>query len=473
MGGCWRTLSRLGKLIVRRELLTSGVLAVAVSACALVDPVDPRFDTVNRSLSKARNESILLNILRASHEWPLSFTTVPQVTPGMTNVTSVGLPNFLLGPSYRAPLVAGVAATGYTLPSSSPMRDAIFNNNTLSNSTSVSSSFSVSSLETGTFYNGLLSPVSLHDLNYFIRQGYSRELLFWLFADTVEVFIGGQVHGFQYNPPDDYGCPEREPRHRCFREFVEIATITGLSVEAKTVKPGSGGAKTTDGLATEGAANPKGGDGGEKSGGGEKKGSSGGSGAKTEYSRFCFDPVLADRGRRAMNPERLRIVRAQYLDAFTPSPVCGTPWFPGQREEEATDTLQFNVGPLRFKILTRSTNSIYQFLGKILKERLRAQQDELLPAGTPVVLRAYLPRPDERLPLLSTTRDDPNLLTIVPAGAGVPCFVHTYFIDGDWCVPEQGASNTKRIFSLLAELLALKTQASELAITPAVRIINQ
>src|SRR5262249_2867106 len=139
MGGCWRTLSRLGKLIVRREFVTRGGRAVAVTAFAPRDPGDPRFAHRNPRPRQAPNRSILLNILRASHEWPLSFTTVPQVTPGMTNVTSVGLPNFLLGPSYRAPLVAGVAATGYTLPSSSPMRDAIFNNNTLSNSTSVSS----------------------------------------------------------------------------------------------------------------------------------------------------------------------------------------------------------------------------------------------------------------------------------------------------------------------------------------------
>jgi hypothetical protein len=483
MSACWGVLSRIGKLLPLRKLFASGLLAMAVGACAMVDPVDPRYDTVNRSLSKARNESILLNILRAAHEWPLSFTTVPQVNPGMTNETTVGLPNFLLGPSYRAPQVAGVAASGYSLPSSSPMRDVIFGNNTLSNRTQVTSSFSVSSLETGTFYNGLLSPVSLHDLNYFIRQGYSRELLFWLFADTVEVFFGNQVIGFQYNPPDDYGCPEREPRRRCFREFVEIATITGLSVEAKTMRPGSGGggsakgggggdSSAADGVVTEGASNPKGGGGG--GGGGEPKKSSGGggSGPKTEYSRFCFDPVLADRGRRAMNPERLRIVRAEYLDAFKPSPICGSPWTPGQTEEESTDTLQFNVGPLRFKILTRSTNSIYQFLGKVLKEEIRAKEDAL---REEFVVGAYLPpgRLDERLPLLSTTRDDPKLLTIVPAGAQEPCFVHTWFIDGDWCVPERGASNTKRIFSLLAELLALKTQAADLAITPAVRIINQ
>src|SRR5882757_7271224 len=150
-------------------LVATLLLAGLVGACAIVDPVDPRYDTVNRSLSKARNESILLNIIRAGHEWPLSFTTVPQVNPSMSNVTSVGLPNFLVGPSYKPPLVGPftgpVLQTPYSLPTNSPMRDAIFSNQTLSNAVTVSSNFSVSSLETGTFYNGLLSPVSLHDLN--------------------------------------------------------------------------------------------------------------------------------------------------------------------------------------------------------------------------------------------------------------------------------------------------------------------
>jgi hypothetical protein len=301
----------------RAALLSSLLLAGLLGACAIVDPVDPRYDTVNRSLSKARNESILLNIIRAGHDWPLSFTTIPQVNPSMQNVTTVGLPTFQVGPSYKPPATLTTASAGYSL--GAPLRDVIFGNqNNLTNALTVSSNFSVSSLETGTFYNGLLTPVSLHDLNYFIRQGYSRELLFWLFADTVEVVVGGRTHGFQYNPPDDYGCPEREPRRRCFREFIEIATITGLSVEAKTIRPGGGGAKGGgDAGTTDGAANPKGGDGGAKSGGGPK--------GSTEYSRFCFDPVLAERGKKAMDPERLRLIRAEYLDPFKPSPVCGSP----------------------------------------------------------------------------------------------------------------------------------------------------
>src|SRR5262245_46241889 len=181
-----------------RVALLAGVLLAGLAAgCAVVDPVDPRYDTVNRSLSKARNESILLNIIRAGHDWPLSFTTIPQVNPSAQNVTTTGLPSFQLGPSYRPPAV-GTQVPSYTL--GAPLRNVIFGNqNNLSNQLTFSSNFSISSLETGAFYNGLLTPVNLHDLNYFIRQGYSRELLFWLFADTVQVTIGGRIVGLQYN----------------------------------------------------------------------------------------------------------------------------------------------------------------------------------------------------------------------------------------------------------------------------------
>src|ERR1700681_486152 len=82
-----------------RDLVAGILLAGTLGACAVVDPVDPRYDTVNRSLAKARNESILLNIIRSSHDWPMSFTTVPQVNPSMQNVTTLGSPQFLVGPN--------------------------------------------------------------------------------------------------------------------------------------------------------------------------------------------------------------------------------------------------------------------------------------------------------------------------------------------------------------------------------------
>jgi hypothetical protein len=429
-----------------RDLVAGMVLAATLGACAVVDPVDPRYDTVNRSLAKARNESILLNIIRSSHDWPMSFTTVPQVNPSMQNVTTLGLPSFLVGPNPKGTITPG-----------SPARDVIFGNtNNLTNATTVSSNFSVSSLENGSFYSGLLSPVSLHDLNYFIRQGYSRELLFWLFADSIEVVFGHHVVGYQFDPPYDFGCPPEDPRKRCFREFMEIAVITGLTVEATTVTPGGG---------DKGGGGGKGGDGG------------GGAKGKTEYSRFCFDPVLAERGKKAMNPARLQLLMSKYVDRdYKLSPACGSPWDPG-KEDTQGDTLQFHVGPLTFKVVTRSTYSIYQFLGKLLKQAREGSEPRPRPEaegeGTEGRLesRPNLPRPNEMVPTLSTVREDSSLLNIT-TDASDDCFVATRFIDGIYCVPERGAANTKRIFALLSQLIALKTAAGDLAITPAVRVVQ-
>src|SRR5215813_11324418 len=84
-------------------------LAGLLAGCAIVDPVDSRYDTISRSLAKARNESILLNLARASHDHPLNFVTIANVSPSMSNTTSFSLPTFLVGRS----LAGGDAGPGF------------------------------------------------------------------------------------------------------------------------------------------------------------------------------------------------------------------------------------------------------------------------------------------------------------------------------------------------------------------------
>src|ERR1700735_1007556 len=117
-----------------RVLLVGALLAGALGACAVVDPVDNRYDTVSRSLAKARNESIFLNLVRASHDYPLSFTVVANVTPSLTNTTSLALPSVLLGP--HIPTYSGGGSV--TSPLFTPGRDVIFGNTTAGNTTAVS-----------------------------------------------------------------------------------------------------------------------------------------------------------------------------------------------------------------------------------------------------------------------------------------------------------------------------------------------
>jgi hypothetical protein len=420
--------------------LAGACLAGLLGACSVVDPVDTRYDTISRSLAKARNESILLNLIRASHDYPLSFATVANVTPTMTNVSSLALPSFLFGPNIGLPTTTSVFTPG---------RDVIFGNSTASNSTSVGSNFNVSTQETSTFYEGFLKPIDLQVLDYFIRQGYSRELLFWLFTDAVEITVQGQTIGTRYFPPEDYGCSPKDVRRRCFRHFVLVAIAAGVTVEEQTLQkaPAAGSA------------------------GGSTKSASGGKAETAIFARFCFNPVLAERAANAMGAELYREVTTKYVDLPLKyfSPKCGSDWDPvSEASKPQPDTFNFNVGPIKFKIIPRSAFGVFEFLGALI----RMQRDNPQPAPT-VYIPAERVAEEQKLPILRTVppNADPDLVRVVAANGDARCFVHTWFYDGDYCVPES-ATNTKQIFSLLAQLIAIQTAATDLSITPIVRVIQ-
>jgi len=430
-----------------RALLTGGLLACLLSACAVVDPVDSRYDTVARSLSKARNEAIFLNLVRASHDYPLSFTTIANVTPTMTNTTSLGLPSFLEGPGF-AGILKGATASTTTFPTSSPFRDVIFGNTTASNATAIGTNFNISTQETGAFYDGFLKPIDLQTLAYFIRQGYPRELLFWLFTDSFELSSPKGILGYRYNPPDSLGCDPNDPKHRCFIDWVHIATFGGLTVEEKTQEKS----------------------GGRSGGGGGGGGSSGGPSKPTiyTYARFCFNRIQAEQA-AALAPKSLVAQSTKNLDVplkslYDDEHRCGGAWDPEKTSDTAQpDILPLDFGPIKFRIIPRSAYGVFEFLGQLMKlEREHyVPEANLIPPG-----RADIGEP----PVLATVHEDPHLMTVLQ-NIGGECFVHTWFNDGDYCIPEQ-ATTTKRIFGLLAQLIAIQTATTDLSITPIVRVIQ-
>jgi uncharacterized membrane protein YgcG len=447
-----------------RSLSFVASVACLVGACGLTDPVDNRYDMIGRSLAVARNESIFLNIVRASHDYPLAFTTISQVTPSMTNVSTFALPSFVEGPGAISRVTTVATAPGTTALNTFPTgasRDFIFGNTTAQNQTTVSSNFNVATQETSAFYIGFLKPIDLQTVDYFIRQGYSRELLFWLFTDTVEMKAGPRVIGMRYDPPNDYGCDRTDPRHLCFPDFIRIATAAGLTVEELTQQSVGSAGGSKGGGSSGGSAGGK-----DTSGGG----GSGGAGGKTEtaiFARFCFDPVLARRAQNDMGARWDAMKKA--FDVSLASPKCGSHWDPvKEAQQPQSDTLNFNVGPYQFKITPRSAFGIFEFLGNLMKLQRQQQQQQQQQDSV-----AFLP--PNRLdltqpPLLFTVHDDQNLITVVQNGTPA-CFVHTWFYDGDYCVPED-ATTTKHIFSLLAQLIAIQTAASDLSITPIVRVIQ-
>jgi hypothetical protein len=423
-----------------RGLAACVFVAGMLGACAAVDPVDSRYDTIGRSLAKARNEAILLNLVRASRDDPLNFTTIANVTPFLSNTSSFALPSFLLGPSPRN-----------VEPGFSPGRDVILGNSTAGNSTEISTNFNVSTQETSAFYSGFLKPIDLEVVDYFIRQDYSRELLFWLFTQSVETEVGTKLLLYAYNPPDDYGCPERERdlNKPCFREMVWLAVYLGLTVEERTVQQ-----------ATSGKAGNTG-----QSNGSQPPGSSRSKPETTEYFRFCFDKLLAKKAKDAMYPGMVSEMVSKFsLDFNSLSPRCGEVWDPRKRDPVQSDTLDFHAGGIKFRIKPRSAFGIFEFLGTLIK----MQRPN---APTPWKYQGSL-RSEvlEQPPMLTTVHDDKKLIRVDSDGGG-DCFVYTWFKNETYCVPDE-AFNTKRIFNLLAQLIAIQTAATDLSITPTVRIIQ-
>jgi hypothetical protein len=439
-----------------RALLAGTFVAGALTACAMVDPVDSRYDTVSRSLSKARNEAIFLNLVRASHDYPLSFTTIANVTPTMTNTSTIGLPTFSSGPPN---CIIGTLSAPFThtcsFPTSVPGASTIFGSTTASNATAVSTNFNVATQETNAFYGGFLKPIDLTILAYFIRQGYPRELLFWLFIDSFELKTSRGALGYHYNPKDDLGCdPNDRVRHRCFIDWLHSATLNGLTVEEKTQQRASGTAKSgSEGPSA--AAKP----------------------TTYTYARFCFNTVLAGQAQALAAPEFLNANRldVDFSQVHEEQLQCGSKnWHPernaGDPQEDILP-LTFANGTVTFRIIPRSAYGVFEFLGTLMKLERGGWSPSDYPPDRPISGGYPSDRPwvGAIPPLLATVHEDPRLITVQLQGG--ECFAHTWFIDGDYCVPET-ATTTKQIFSLLAQLIAIQTAASDLSITPVVRVIQ-
>ena len=208
----------------------------------------------------------------------------------------------------------------------------------------------------------LVRPINLRTLNSFIRQGYPRELLFWLFTDSFQLNIRGHLFGYHYAPPDDFGCSKEDPKHRCFVDWVHDATLAGLTVEEKTVQmpPSARGLQTAT------------------------------------YAHWCFSPVSA-RAAQALAPQS-ELERNESdadvhtADIFAPDLVCGGTWDPLAQQDKPQPEilpLTFTKPGIVFSIVPRSAYGVFEFLGTLMK--MRRMELEAQAAGQVLIVPAYFP----------------------------------------------------------------------------------
>ena len=144
---------------------------VLLGGCAgEIDHFSSRIINVSESISRADADNVVRNAVRASLNEPLTFVAVSKVTNGRQSDLKIGLPTITFGPAQA-----------------STAKQWVFSGNVADNSESYS--LELAQLRTDTFTKGMLTPIDPMQLENYSLQGFSRELLLYLFLDKITVDV--------------------------------------------------------------------------------------------------------------------------------------------------------------------------------------------------------------------------------------------------------------------------------------------
>lgn len=341
--------------------------------------------------------------------------------------------------------------------------------------------------------NAILRPTSLHTLNYFIQQGFSPELLYWLFFNVITETHPLPYHVIAKPPHDesndvsdnergDSSTDQSPPNGAGTRQENQSGAQAADAADNRPAQgtqaqPPDSDKANTDNVQARPSNSDQGDDNSEDANEEaqfnnitlayeynpenpaiscnsrrleqvcfadfvrlfvlmgltveERRGESSQGG---DIGRLCFDQALAQRAQRIIARERRpAIASARLLAAVSRGTFAiSLPKCESpwkKLDGDASDRLVFAIGPSIFKIQLRSTYTVFRFLG------------QLVASGTP-----------ENRIMLSDTGDE--LLIIKEETPNDQCFLTGEFEGQTYCIPN-AARSTKQIIGLLGDSLKL------------------
>jgi hypothetical protein len=409
-------MARRGWRSVATDLRTSAKRFAALaamatlSACSLADQLSGHSVEYNVQAETVKNQTLLMNILRAAYRRTLQFTDLSTIS-GQVSVSGTA--------GFSVPFW-GPRAGGQELTVANP-----------SISASNSPTYTVSVLNTKEFYQGILTPIPMKTLSYYIHIGFPEYLLLTLVVSEIE-----------YGPPSarkrianvvdrKIDLPGFKPNLQ-FSDLLKKLISMGLTTEEveETTKlgrpfPAARYPSPTD-LATLDAK-------GirvvpvdhalfqlEKS---------------ASASRFCFDPNLA------REPVYAGVPVGGTGEKLPASLLCGAK-YDFASDGTAPSSSAKPAAPLIIR--THSTEGVIYYLGEIVRRQLQ-----------------LIPPPDGDW--------DPNIFHLKEGDGGVGTITasyegRAYHIDVD----PTGKDRSSQVLDLVSELLAQNNSAKDL---PAPNII--
>jgi hypothetical protein len=484
-------------------------LALALSGCFAVDKFSGRAVDFNVEAEQAQLQALLLNIVRSSLNRPMQFTTLSTITgtASVSGGTTLSLPF-----GHHRPVTAATP-----------------DNLSLTTNMSGGPTFTVPVLDTQEFYQGELKPLTGQEYRFFLDEGISPAVLFYIFVDGIELTVSGTrppqkftFHNYvgddfdvdQFQAVADYllslGITIEQMHHGQqvgptltagqVKNLQDIAQITTAGLHITPVRSAEkpAAAQPAAGAPATTAREPKG---QPKKEAAERPPSQYQIEKDMQVYRPCFDAA----------PEKRKLIDASLL--------CGS-MEPGDNDEQATGNLTRGGGflapdlaaslkqiraayvaklqgdgqpatatelaallelpgnaKLQVRLYMRSTEAIMHHLGSISSRYLAAgdrQRVIQVKVGEP-----YLPYPSHPCPFTNSPLPSPevapgyhceSLFVLEHSSSGnSPVSVdydgQTFEVPGD----SKRAGRTMRMLDLVKQLLALHTSAKEL---PASNVLN-
>jgi hypothetical protein len=163
------------------------LLAQSLCGCAIIDNYSGRAVDYNLQAEQAQQEVLLLNIVRASLRRPMQFTSVQSLT-GSASISG-GVSGGVAG-TKQVPWVSrflNMSPAGQAVGTNSALSSISVGNVSGTANLGGTATFTVPVLDTQEFYQGILTPLGLQGVDYYIQQGFPPEMLFDLFVLKVEV----------------------------------------------------------------------------------------------------------------------------------------------------------------------------------------------------------------------------------------------------------------------------------------------
>jgi hypothetical protein len=146
----------------------AAALALCLAGCASAQRFSANVTAYNIDAERAENQQILLNVVRASQRQPMEFTQLQSVS----GVSSAGLTVNL-----TQPLKQYGGTTASTLAPSI--------------TTSGGPTITVGVLDTQEFYQGILKPLTIQELDYYLKRGLPKRAVYTLFVSKIEIRLKG------------------------------------------------------------------------------------------------------------------------------------------------------------------------------------------------------------------------------------------------------------------------------------------